>query len=48
VAVDSSHLYWANYGNGTINECSLTDCRGTETSPVTGQNAPIAVAVGPQ
>jgi len=42
VAVDSSHIYWANY-NGTINSAPLTG--GTATTLVTGQSDPDAVAV---
>jgi len=43
VAVDSSHIYWANYLGGTINEAPLAG--GTATTLVTGQSDPVGVAV---
>ena len=45
MAVDASHLYWTNGGDGTIWRASLDG-----TSPqalVTGQNRPFGVAVDP-
>jgi DNA-binding beta-propeller fold protein YncE len=45
VAVDSSHLYWTNQGNGTVAEASL-DGTGV-TTLVSGQNGPAGVAVSP-
>ena len=47
VAVDGSHVYWANLGggNGTINAAPLAG--GTATALVTGQSLPVGVAVGP-
>src|SRR5258708_6963619 len=38
------HLYWANFGDGTIDEANL-DGTGV-TTIVTGQNGPYGVAVG--
>jgi sugar lactone lactonase YvrE len=48
VAVDSSHVYWANGVNntGTINKANL-DGTGV-TTLATGQQTPRGVAVGPQ
>jgi sugar lactone lactonase YvrE len=48
VAVDSSHLYWANgvSNTGTINKANL-DGTGV-TTLATGQQTPRGVAVGPQ
>jgi hypothetical protein len=43
VAVDASHLYWANYRGGTIVEANL-DGTGA-TTIATGQNGPEGVAV---
>jgi hypothetical protein len=46
VAVDSSHIYWADGGSGTIMEANLD---GSNPLPlVSGQNDPAGVAVGPQ
>jgi hypothetical protein len=45
VAVDASHIYWADSGNGTINETPLTG--GPVTTLVTGQPSPVGVAVSP-
>jgi hypothetical protein len=45
VAVDNSHIYWADQANGTIEEAPLAG--GTATPLITGQNQPTGVAVGP-
>jgi hypothetical protein len=44
VAVDSSHIYWADNGAGTIDETNR-DGTGGVTTLVTGQNYPVTVAV---
>jgi hypothetical protein len=46
VAVDSSHLYWTNQGDGTVDDAHL-DGSGV-TTLVTGQNGPAGVTVTPQ
>ena len=43
--MDARHIYWANSGNGTINEAPLTG--GPVTTLVTGQISPVGVAVSP-
>jgi len=46
VAVDASHLYWTNFGAGTIMEASLD---GTGAKAIaSGQGRAVGVAVGPQ
>jgi hypothetical protein len=45
VAVDSSHLYWTNQGDGTVDDAHL-DGTGV-TTLVTGQNGPAGVTVTP-
>ena len=46
LAVDGSHIYWANNDlTGTINEAPLTGC--PVTTLVTGQPSPVGVAVSP-
>ena len=44
VAVDASHLYWANVGSNTIGRANL-DGTGIEQSFITGASSPFAVAV---
>ena len=41
----SSHIYWADSGDGTIKEASLSG--GPVTSLFTGQDNPVGVAVSP-
>ena len=43
MAVDSSHLYWANAGDGTIHRANLDG--GNPQVIVGGQNHPFGVAV---
>jgi hypothetical protein len=43
VAVDSSHIYWANFDDGTINEANLDG--SNPQALITGQNFPDSVAV---
>ena len=43
MAVDGSHIYWANLEAGTIDEAPLTG--GTATTLVTGQDNPEGLAV---
>ena len=44
VAVDSSHLYWADDPDGTIGQANLNGS-GAHTI-VSGQDAPFGLAVG--
>ena len=44
MAVDSSHLYWADDPDGTIGEVNL-DGTGAHTI-ISGQDSPYGVAVG--
>ena len=44
MAVDSSHLYWADLGFGTIGRANL-DGTGANQSFITGASAPEGVAV---
>jgi hypothetical protein len=44
--VDSTHIYWTNQGDGTVDAANLN---GTGvTTLVSGQNGPAGVAVGSQ
>jgi len=45
VAVDASHIYWANQFGFAINEALLTG--GTPTTLVNKSATPVGVAVGP-
>jgi hypothetical protein len=45
LAVDASHIYWANIGDNTIKEAPLAG--GPATTVVTSQGVPAGVAVGP-
>jgi tetratricopeptide (TPR) repeat protein len=47
VAVDGSHVYWANFGAGTIGRADL-DGQNANQSFITGANSPAGVAVDPQ
>ena len=40
MAVDGQHIYWANYGGGTIGRANL-DGTGVNQSFITGANAPV-------
>jgi hypothetical protein len=42
--IDASHLYWANYGNGTIVEANLGGV--TRRRSATGQSFPTGVVDG--
>jgi hypothetical protein len=44
MAVDSSHLYWANWDAGAIDRANL-DGSGVNASFITGADHPFGVAV---
>jgi DNA-binding beta-propeller fold protein YncE len=47
VAVDGSHIYWANNGAGTIGRADLNG-QNANQSFITGVHGPFGVAVDPE
>jgi len=45
LAVDSANVYWTDYGDGSVMQCSVDGCGGTPLILASGQNLPTGVAI---
>jgi hypothetical protein len=45
IAVDSTSVYWANYGGGQIRSCAKAGCNMQPSTLASNQNAPYSIAV---